>query len=224
MKVVSIPRPMPMPASTPAQGTDHSVSCLFANLFALFVLAATAAIVTPAFAALWDGDAVDALDAVFGHPMWVVVAVSLASIAAHELLHAVGFRAFGRLAWADMRFGIMWWALAPYASARAPLTARAYRWSALLPGLVLGVVPLLAGLALVSPALTVYGSVMFAAAGGDLAALWGMRRVPADAIVIDSPRCVGCIEMAASAHEDAPAAPGTAPATWRHVMAADDAA
>ena len=187
--------PTPMPASMPAQRTDHSVSCLSANVFALFVLVATVAIVTPAFAAVWDGDAYDALEAIFGHPTWVIVAVSVASIVAHELLHAVGFRTFGALAWADIRFGIMWRALAPYAAARAPLAARAYRWSALLPGLALGVVPLLTGLAIASPVLTAYGSVMFAASGGDLAALWGMRRVAADAIVIDSPRCVGCIEL-----------------------------
>jgi hypothetical protein len=76
--------------------------------------------------------------------------------------------------------------------AAAPVTASAYRAAGLLPALVLGGLPLLAAWATGSAGLLLWAWVMLALAGGDVAAVWAMRSVPGDAMVVDDPALVGC--------------------------------
>lgn len=170
---------------------EHTVSMLVANLVAL---ALTAGVVALALAAdaLRGRETPALLDAIDGTPVAIVLLAFALGIVAHEALHVVGFRAFGGVPWRGIRVGIMWRALAPYATASVPLTAHAYRAAIALPGLALGVLPLCAGLAVDLAALVGFGVVMTGAAGGDLAVLVATRRLPATAIVRDHPRRVGC--------------------------------
>jgi hypothetical protein len=91
-----------------------------------------------------------------------------------------------------MQLGIRWRSLAPYAHPREPVTARAYRIGALMPLLLLGLVPALAALALGAPRLMAFGLFFVFTAGGDLLALWLMRGIPPGRLVEDHPTRVGC--------------------------------
>jgi hypothetical protein len=73
------------------------------------------------------------------------------------------------------------------------VTARSYRWAILLPGIILGVLPALIGLILGYGMITLGGTFLFAAAGGDMAVLWAIREVESDAMVLDHPERVGCV-------------------------------
>jgi hypothetical protein len=116
----------------------------------------------------------------------------IGSIAAHELLHGVGFRMFGKVPWREIRFGVRWRVLIAYAHTPVAMRARGYRWSAALPGIVLGLVPAAAGMLLAIPELAMYGALMLAGAGGDATVLRMIRYLPPDALVQDhSVRC-GC--------------------------------
>ena len=72
------------------------------------------------------------------------------------------------------------------------MTARGYRATALLPAIVLGLGPALAATAGGWGALGLWSWAMLAVAGGDVAAVWAIRRVPATALVQDHPARVGC--------------------------------
>jgi hypothetical protein len=110
----------------------------------------------------------------------------------HELLHAAGFLLFGRAPRTQVRIGFQRRTLTPFASCSTPVTASAYRAAGLLPALVLGGLPLLAAWATGSAGLLLWAWVMLALAGGDVAAVWAMRSVPGDAMVVDDPALVGC--------------------------------
>jgi hypothetical protein len=72
------------------------------------------------------------------------------------------------------------------------ISVAAYRWAALLPGLLLGVLPFLGALVSSSAWLAAWGIFFTLAASGDLLVVWLVRDVPSDALVIDhSSRC-GC--------------------------------
>jgi len=71
----------------------------------------------------------------------------LAGIVAHELLHALTWALASALRHDHLRFGVNWRYLMPFAHPTAPLTARAYALGSAAPGLVLGVVPGVVGLA-----------------------------------------------------------------------------
>jgi len=115
-----------------------------------------------------------------------------AGIVVHELLHAGGFLLFGRAPRHAVRVGVHRRTLTPYASCSAPVPASAYRGAALLPAAILGVLPAVASLLLGWGWLAIWAALMLAVAGGDLAAVWAIRRVSADALVLDHPTRVGC--------------------------------
>jgi len=110
----------------------------------------------------------------------------VAGFVVHEILHGVGWAEFGRMRPPAIRFALQ--GLRPRAHCHAPISAAAFRLGLLLPGLVLGVIPALVGLALGHGVLTVWGAIMLAMAGGDVAALWAMRAAPAHAHVRDHPQ------------------------------------
>jgi hypothetical protein len=97
-----------------------------------------------------------------------------------------------------------WKALTPFAQCTIPTRARSYRLAIALPGLVLGILPVLFGLSTGAWLATFYGFLMLVAAAGDLLVLWILRGVPAGAWVQDHPRQVGCL-VVAGADEPRPA-------------------
>lgn len=113
----------------------------------------------------------------------------------HEVLHGLG-HAWGEATWSDVRFGMHWRALTPFARCDVPTRARSYRLAVALPGLVLGGIPLGVGLTTGYWLAAFYGFLMLVAAAGDLLVLWILRNVPAGAWVQDHPREVGCLVVA----------------------------
>lgn len=124
---------------------------------------------------------------------WWLVPVIVIGIVFHEVLHAVGWKVGGGLAWSEVKLGFQWKMLMPYAHARVPMTARAYRIGAALPGLVTGALPVLAALALGQPVVLLVGIFFFLAAVGDMMILCAIWRVPAHAQVLDHPTLPGCL-------------------------------
>lgn len=135
------------------------------------------------------------LDTSFGGLSTLILVLAV-SIIVHELLHALGFWLVGGVPWRRIKFGFSWQGFAPYAHCRDPLPTTAYRISVALPGLLLGVLPGLAGVAMQQPLLVMWATLMLLAAGGDAAVLWAVRRVPGTARVLDHPTQVGCQVLA----------------------------
>jgi hypothetical protein len=110
----------------------------------------------------------------------------------HELLHAFGWKVFGRQPWSAIHFGIFWKVITPYTHLKTPIDVNAYRIGGALPGLMTGLLPYLVGLWLGNAACLWLGIIMSAAACGDLLVLWLLRRLPAGTLVQDHPSRVGC--------------------------------
>ncbi|HYJ80286.1 MAG TPA: DUF3267 domain-containing protein [Longimicrobiaceae bacterium] len=169
--------------------SDATVSFEKANLIALLFLP-LAALPVLLHLLLWGAASLAAgVDFLFP---WLFVPLLVASIVVHEALHALGFVAVGGAPRGAIHFGVDRRTLSPFAGCTAPLRARAYRGAVLLPSLVLGVAPVVAGLVTGSGWPTLWGALMLFCAGGDFAALWAMRAVPGDARVLDHPERVGC--------------------------------
>jgi hypothetical protein len=122
----------------------------------------------------------------------LVVAILAVLLIAHEFLHALGWMWAGRFGWDQISFGFDRKTFNPYTHVHTPMTARAYRIGAILPGAVTGVIPVLAGWITGSGPLTLIGVFMAIGAVGDLIILWIIRRVPGDALVLDHPTHAGC--------------------------------
>lgn len=120
----------------------------------------------------------------------------IVSIIAHEALHAFGFIVFAGAPRDAIRFGIDKKTLTPFAGCKVAVRARGYRIAALLPAIVLGLIPMLLSFFIPSFAIAIYAVLMIGAAGGDFAAVIAMRKAPGDAMVIDHPSRVGCKAVA----------------------------
>jgi hypothetical protein len=114
---------------------------------------------------------------------------------AHEGFHVIGWKYWGGLPWGAFTFGFKWEYLAPYAHAKAPMRADAYRLGALLPGLMTGLVPYVMALVAGDGTMTILSATMISGAVGDLFVVWTLRDVPPSAQVIDHPEKVGCIVL-----------------------------
>lgn len=124
-----------------------------------------------------------------------LIPVMVLGIPFHEFLHAVGWSIFARMPIAEVKFGVLWKALTPYAHLPKPIDKYPYMAGALTPLLVMGVVPYTAGTILGHAWLVNFALTFILAAGGDLLVAWTLRKVDRDALVLDHPTRVGCIVL-----------------------------
>lgn len=110
----------------------------------------------------------------------------------HEVLHAVAMVVLAKIPWKSIHFVARLREGIAYVHAHQPMTASAYRGILVLPGIVLGIIPALAGLLAGSGWLVFYGFVMLSSAIGDFAMLRLMRPLDSDTLVRDHPEKVGC--------------------------------
>lgn len=174
-----------------AGATDATIGMWTANAIGLGILPLIGISVLGPFLALWG---TMPLHSAFRDITVVAIFIPafLAAVAAHEGLHALAYRYAGGAGWDSIRFGVNWKALAPYAHCMSAMSARAYRIAVSLPGVLLGAIPALLAWAVGDGRLAVWGFLMVAAAGGDIAILWAIRRVPGHAHVRDHPTRAGC--------------------------------
>jgi hypothetical protein len=124
--------------------------------------------------------------------LFVFIPWIIAGTLAHEALHGLGWIAAGGKNLRSVRFGFHWKTFTPYAHCTEPITARAYRIGIVLPGIVVGLLPVLAGYALSNPPLILFGAMFLGGAAGDMLGLWAIRNISPEAMVLDHPSRVGC--------------------------------
>jgi hypothetical protein len=168
-------------------GTERTTTMLRANAVSLLLAVLILPLFLLAYVILWDRASLQRVLDSLVSPFLLVIAIS---IFAHELLHGLGFKWGGNVPWSEIQFGVKGFTV--YAHCRVPLKTSAYRFAVFLPGLVLGFLPGLIGLALGSAWLTVYGVLMIIAALGDVVVLWLIRSVPSGMRVRDHPDLPGC--------------------------------
>ncbi|MBA3874902.1 MAG: DUF3267 domain-containing protein [Anaerolineae bacterium] len=113
-------------------------------------------------------------------------------VVAHEAVHALGWILFAGIAPKDIRFGIAWKTLSPYAHSMVAMPAGGYRVGVVLPLIVTGILPVVIGTGLNMAWLTIAGAILVSGAVGDLFVLQVIKAIPATALVIDHPENAGC--------------------------------
>ncbi|MEE8147821.1 MAG: DUF3267 domain-containing protein [Longimicrobiales bacterium] len=131
-----------------------------------------------------------------GDPGWGTITIVIAGVLAgtylHELIHAMSFRRIGKASDTAVGIGVHWKVLTPYAWCKDPISATAYRWVAVLPGIILGVIPFVVSLIVVEAWLAAWGVFFTLAASGDLLVLWLIRDLARTTRIIDHPSRCGC--------------------------------
>src|SRR5699024_4411392 len=125
--------------------------------------------------------------------LWKFYIGYLLGIILHEALHAFGFILFGEAKMTEIKFGIMWKYIAPYAHCKVPLTIKAYRIALLLPVILTVIIPLILAL-IIGNGLLLFISVLLTAGGiGDWIIFRRIKTFPGNALLEDHPTKIGCI-------------------------------
>ncbi|MCJ7825324.1 MAG: metalloprotease family protein, partial [Anaerolineales bacterium] len=126
---------------------DSSISLARANVIVVLLSLPTAALLYILYFVLAPFRSDPVLSAHTGE-LVVLIILLIIGIAAHELLHALGRIAFGRISRRRVRFGYRLNTLTPYAHLQGALPVVAYRMGVILPLLVLGLPPYILGILL----------------------------------------------------------------------------
>jgi hypothetical protein len=180
-----------IPTTLTRPDRDRSVSMLTANCLVLLSTGPLVGALAIAFASRWGW-------AALAHGLWTMLQPSvllltvLPGIVAHELLHALGWTISARKPLSAIRIGLNWRGVSPYAHLKDPMPVEAYRIGAILPAIVMGLVP--AGVAIImgKPLLMAWSLFFLFTAGGDLVVLWLIRDVEPGMLVQDHPTRAGC--------------------------------
>lgn len=114
-------------------------------------------------------------------------------IIVHELLHGIVWALFAKKGFQSIRFGIKWEYLTPYCHCNESLKVWQYIAGGLAPLIFMGILPGLYAMYSGS-ALWMFFAIFFsAAAGGDIQAVWMLRKFKSKQMVSDHPDELGFI-------------------------------
>jgi len=126
------------------------------------------------------------------HAPWLLIFLLAAGIVLHELIHGVCMAAFAKKGWKSVSFGFNIKAIAPYAHCKEPLPPNAYRFSLVMPGILLGDIPVLISWFTGNILFLFFGILFWWAAAGDVMILWLSRNIT-DGMLQDHPEKIGFI-------------------------------
>ena len=166
--------------------TELTISIVKANVFAVVLLIPLFVIGYGLFLLKNNG-----IGEAFGSGRMVLfLPVLLVLIVVHELIHGASWAIFSEHHFKDIDFGFMKQYLTPYCTCSVPLTKGQYIFGALMPGVLLGVVPMIAGILTGSHLLLLLGIIMTDSAAGDIQIVWNILRYRSTAeniVYIDHP-------------------------------------
>ena len=164
----------------------RTIGMLKANVVALVVLGLFCLLGVAGMYAIWGGIS-------FGRP-WSSMLFCIgifAGVAVHELIHGFTWMWATRSGFSHLRFGLLRGGV--YCHIDVPMSKRKYVVGALMPLLLLGVVPFLLSFATNSLWLMLFGAIFIGCAMGDVLIVWAIRKEPPDTLVYDHPSEPGCI-------------------------------
>ena len=164
----------------------RTIGMLKANIVALVVLGLLCLLGAAGMFAIWGGFSL-------GNPwngMLFIVGFGV-GVAVHELIHGFTWMWATRSGFSHLRFGLLQGGV--YCHIDVPMSKRKYVVGALMPLLLLGVVPFLLSFATNSLWLMLFGACFIGCAMGDVLIVWAIRKESPDTLVYDHPSEPGCV-------------------------------
>ena len=161
-----------------------TIDIVKANIFAIVLFVAIAVVFIPLFVVVW-GCSIDYKS------FWLIIAL-LVGIPIHELIHGITWAIFTPSKWKSISFGVIWKLLTPYCHCNEPLKVNQYIWGALMPLIVLGIIPLIIAFIIGNFEVLLFSLLFIIAASGDIMCSWILRHENSDSLVEDHPSEAGC--------------------------------
>ena len=173
------------------KGRKVAINIVSANVFSIVLLIVSGVVFIVPFYLIWGEADLGSGRSVFGLAgLWLLIAF-FAGIVVHELLHGITWACYTKSGWKSISFGVMWKLLTPYCHCNEPMGVKAYLAGALMPLLVLGIIPAVVSLIIGSTVLLGWGILFIAAASGDIWMSWLLTKEDPESTILDHPTEAG---------------------------------
>lgn len=122
----------------------------------------------------------------------IIFVLLLGGIVLHELIHGITWSRFTEKGFKSIRFGVLWKMLTPYCHCKEPLKVNQYILGAIMPSIILGIIPSVIAILIGNFGLLIFGVFFTMAAAGDFLIINLLRKENKDDLVLDHPSEAGC--------------------------------
>ena len=179
--------------NTQKEPTEYTMDLGMANLIALVMIIPILIITVLPFAIIWDFKILkNGFDAFMDNFLLFLIG----GIVVHELLHGITWGFFAKKRYKSIKYGFKLEFLTPYCHCKEPLKVKHYKIGTAMPLIVMGIIPLLTGLITADGGLLSFGIFFIITAGGDIIALYMLRKLDNNIYVQDHPEKMGFIREA----------------------------
>ncbi len=176
----------PIPEIEGYETETKTISIVKANIISVPFLLLTCGVCGLAYYAVWRGFEWSGVE----NALWLLFAI-VVGLVVHELVHGFTWMVLTRQPFSRLAFGTM--AGAVYCHIDVPMSKGHYVTGALMPLLLVGIVPTVLAIVFGSVFWLVFGVIFIVSAIGDIMIVWAIRREPRDVLVYDHPSEGGCV-------------------------------
>lgn len=123
--------------------------------------------------------------------IFIVIATIIIGIILHELIHGVTWAIFAKNGFKSIKFGILLKMLTPYCHCKEPLKVKQYVIGAIMPSIILGLLPAILAISLGNVILLAFGTLFTVVAFGDFMIIYLLKSENKDSYVLDHPSEAG---------------------------------
>ena len=174
------------------KGRKVTIDLVKANIFSVLILVVAAiAFLIPFFLICKDKKPITEIFGEFADWHIYFFILLIVGIVVHELIHGIVFACFAKSGWKSIRFGIMRKMFTPYCHCNEPMHIPGYMLGAMMPCIILGIIPSVVALCIGSLPLLLLGIFFIAAAAGDIWMTWLLTKENPKSLVLDHPSEAG---------------------------------
>ena len=174
---------------------SETMSALNANIIAFAMLLPIAIICIVPFVLVWGWQLFFEGFTFLRFHQVLLLLILILGIVMHEGLHGLTWGLFAKGHLKSIRFGVKWAYLTPYCHCNEPLKRNHYLLGGIMPGLVLGLFPVIVSLIFGHGWLLLLGIFFIGAAGGDLMVLFKLIKVDKKHLIQDHPNEIGFLVL-----------------------------
>jgi hypothetical protein len=121
-----------------------------------------------------------------------ILAITIFGIVIHELIHGFCWGIYAKNGFKSIKFGVVWKMMTPYCHCKEKLQVKQYIIGAIMPGVVLGLIPTVYAVINDNFGIFLLGVFFTMAAGGDIIMVYLLRNEKMNNLVQDHPSEMGC--------------------------------
>lgn len=173
------------------KGRKVAIDIEKANSFGLRIMVASGIMFLVPFFIIWGGK--HNFRELFGaFSDWgITFILAIVGIVIHELIHGLTWACFAKIGLKSISFGVWWKMLTPYCHCNEPMPIPYYMIAAMMPCIVLGVIPTFIALLIGSLHLLALGIFFIASGSGDIWMTWLLTKENPKSMVLDHPSEAG---------------------------------